>query len=77
MFDFRVSKPNKEETLSELFSDDILYCIYTHCGDVASQVSTYVIICKRGGLIRNDICPLHQGHFFWGGPYTIFYGEAK
>jgi hypothetical protein len=77
MFDFEVTHLSNNETKAELVSDDTFYCLYIVANGTASQINAYVSDLRSFGLLRRDFNPYHQGVFFWGGPYSIFYGEAK
>lgn len=75
MFDFKVSFRG-EDTVSELTSDDILYCFYTHACRVAVETHSYIVDIRGGGIIRRDYMPMFQ-NFFWSGPQVIMYAGAK
>lgn len=75
MFDFKVSRSG-DDTISELTSDDILYCFYTSSTRVAVEINAYVVNTRGTGILRRDYMPMFQ-NFFWGGPYTVMFAGAK
>lgn len=75
MFDFKVSFRG-DDTVSELTSDDVMYCFYTSFNICAVEINAYIIDLRGIGIIRRDYTPLFQ-NFFWSGPQTIMYAGAK
>jgi len=75
MFDFKVSRSG-DDTISELTSDDTLYCFYTSANRVAVEINSYIVDLRGGGVIRRDYMPMFQ-NFFWSGPQVIMFAGAK
>jgi hypothetical protein len=57
---------------------DVVYNVFFTVDAEASfsKLDTYVVNRNGAGLIRHDHCVM-SSIFFWGGPYSVFYGSAK
>lgn len=76
--DFRVTNREEGRTRVVINCGDVVYNVFFTVDVEAhfSKLDTYVVNRNGAGLIRHDHCVM-SSLFFWGGPYSVFYGSAK
>ena len=77
MFNFEVCQDVKDETVSKLISDDVVYITYWRTDMVYGEINTYVTRLDKSGLLRRDYFPLYSRLMNFFDAFTIMYAGAK